>query len=55
MSGWDMSRVKFTDYMFSDCNSLASLDVSGWDMSQVAVTSGMFSNCFSYFSAFTSL
>ena len=47
MSGWDMSRVKFTDYMFSDCNSLASLDVSGWDMSQVAVTSGMFSNCFS--------
>ena len=40
-----MSRVKFTDYMFSSCSSLASLDVSGWDMSGVEEMYAMFSGC----------
>ena len=43
--GSDTSKVTDMDYMFSDCNSLKSLDISGWNTSNVTRMSGMFSNC----------
>ena len=43
--GSDTSNVTDMDYMFSDCNSLKSLDLSGWNTSNVTRMSGMFSNC----------
>ena len=43
--GSDTSKVTDMDYMFSDCNSLKSLDLSGWNTSNVTRMSGMFSNC----------
>ena len=43
--GSDTSNVTDMDYMFSDCNSLKSLDLSGWNTSNVTRMSSMFSNC----------
>ena len=33
------------DFMFADCSSLASLDLSGWDTSKVTRMGCMFSGC----------
>ena len=43
--GSDTSNVTDMDYMFSDCNSLKSLDLSGWNTSNVTRMSSMFYNC----------
>ena len=45
MSGWDMSQAAGVAYMFSNCSSLASLDVSGWDMSGAKEMYYMFRSC----------
>ena len=41
----DTSSVTDMDYMFSDCRSLPSLDVSNFNTSNVTNMSDMFSNC----------
>ena len=33
------------NYMFRDCNSLTSLDLSGWNMSNVTYMNQMFDGC----------
>ena len=38
-------RFLIAQYMFQNCTSLSSLDVSGWDMSACTNMSGMFYNC----------
>ena len=43
--GSDTSNVTSMDYMFSDCNSLKSLDLSGWDTSNVTNMDSMFQEC----------
>lgn len=41
----DMSKTEDMSYMFYDCKSLSSLDVSGFDTSNVTDMSYMFNNC----------
>ena len=40
-----MADSSYMNYMFDDCSSLASLDVSGFDTSKVTNMSNMFYNC----------
>ena len=46
ISGWDVSNVKSTCYMFFECKELKSVgDISDWDVSSVTDMSGMFYCC----------
>ena len=43
VSQWNTSKIKYFDKMFSNCKSLAFLDVNNWDMISGYSLSGMFS------------
>ena len=45
ISNLNTSKVVHTAYMFNDCQSLTSLDLSSWDMSKCVNASYMFSGC----------
>lgn len=43
VSQWNTSKIKYFDKMFSNCQSLAFLDVNNWDMISGCSLNGMFS------------
>lgn len=43
VSQWNTSKLKYFDKMFSNCQSLAFLDVNNWDMISGCSLNGMFS------------
>jgi surface protein len=45
MSNWNVDKVTSMGYMFSNCSSLTSLDVSNFNTSQVGNMRAMFHNC----------
>ena len=42
---FDTSQVEYMDYMFANCTSLKSLDLSSIDTANVTYMGGMFYNC----------
>jgi len=52
LSNWDVSNVEYIDYMFNDCYSLTTVNVSGWDITKILGNningnSTLFHNCIS--------
>jgi len=44
-TSWDTGNVRTVGYMFYDCESLISVDISKWDLSSVTTSGSMFQNC----------
>lgn len=45
LSGWNMTHVKDANYMFNECQNLASLNTTGWSLPNVENAGCMFYNC----------
>jgi len=43
---WDMSNVTSTEFMFSDCEAMSSLNLSSWDLSSLENSECMFLTCY---------
>lgn len=46
LSGWDVSKVKYTTYMFQCCYKLNSIDLTNWNTSSLIDCSNMFHCCY---------
>lgn len=42
---WDISKVTDVSYLFRNCSSLTTVDLSGWDTSNINKVVGMFKGC----------
>ncbi len=42
---WDISKVTDVSYLFRNCSSLTTVDLSGWDTSNINKVVGMFYGC----------
>ena len=45
ITSWNTKNVEDMEFLFKDCPSLVSLDLSGWDTSKVKILYGTFYNC----------
>ena len=45
ISSWDTKNVEDMEFLFRDCPSLVSLDLSGWNTAKVKILYGTFYNC----------
>ncbi len=45
LSGWNVSSIKYMDYMFRDCTNLEELNLSGWDTSSAVNPVSTFLDC----------
>ncbi len=45
ITSWNTGNVEDMEFMFRDCPSLVSLDLSGWNTAKVTDLYGMFYNC----------
>ena len=45
ITSWDTKNVEDMEFLFRDCPSLVSLDLSGWNTAKVKILYGTFYNC----------